>query len=392
MSDGRIRILQVITSLAGGAGFHAYQLTRNLDPQRFAVQLVFGPGYPLDARVAGERLPHHHVRWTRRLNPITTIQGALDLVRILRRERADIVHVHCSLAGVVGRLAARHCGVPHVLFTFHAFASRDYQPAWRKRLFLGIEQVMDRFTNHYCVYSRVFRDLIVAKGISTAKRVSLIPLGIEASDPPTTSARAHARELLGLQTGELVVAMAGRLEPQKGVVYLLRAFGNVLRRIPAARLLIIGDGPLRGTLEREASHLGIGHVIRFAGWRNDLEVLLPGIDLFCLPSLWECIPYVLLEAMAAPIAIVATRVDGVPEYVEEGSCGLLVPPADPGALSEAIVTLLGDPERRRALAATARRRVETAFRQSQMIARYEALYTRVVEAAGTPMVEGGSLG
>ena len=132
MTARRIRILLVTTSMAGGAGLYAYQLARDLDRTRFDLRLAFGPGYPLDRAVAGENLPHHILGWSRNLNPIRTVAGTVDLVQLLRREPVDILHAQCSLAGAIGRPLGRLFRVPHVVFTCHAFASRDYQPAWRQ--------------------------------------------------------------------------------------------------------------------------------------------------------------------------------------------------------------------------------------------------------------------
>lgn len=381
MNGRRIRVLQVITSLAGGAGLNAYQLTRHLDPSRFDVRLVFGPGYPLDAVVERERLPHTKLAWTRQINPLATLRGMYQLAQILRRQRFDIVHTHCSLAGAVGRVMARRFKVPYVLFSVHAFASREYQPAWRKRLFLMIERWLDRFTDRYLVTTNVVQQQIVAKRISTADRVSVVPLGIDIPPLPTGAQRLRARASLGLEDNALMVATAGRLEQQKGYVYLLRAFTDVHAALPAARLVIFGDGPLDSTLRTETSRLGLDRVVLFAGWRTDLGVLLSGCDVFCLPSLWETFGYVLLEAMAARLPIVATRVEGIPEVTGDGQCALLVPPANEGALAAALIALLKDGAQRAMLAELGRQRLEREYTLARMIARVEAIYQELATTA-----------
>lgn len=380
MNGRRIRVLQVITSLAGGAGLYAYQLTRHLDPNRFDVRLVFGPGYPLDAVVERERLPHTELAWTRQINPLATFRGMYELAQLLRMQPVDIVHTHCSLAGAVGRVMARRFKVPYVLFTVHAFASREYQPAWRKRLFLMIERWLDRFTDRYLAATNIVKQQIVAKRISTADRVSVVPLGIDIPPLPTGAQRLRARASLGLEDKALMVATAGRLEQQKGHIYLLRAFADVHAALPAARLVIFGDGPLDSTLRSETSRLGLDRVVLFAGWRTDLGVLLPGCDVFCLPSLWETFGYVLLEAMAAKLPIVATRVDAIREVTGDGQCALLVPPADERALAAALTGLLQDGGRRAALGAAGRERVEREYALARMIGRIEGIYQELAAA------------
>ena len=381
MNGRRIRVLQVITSLAGGAGLYAYQLTRHLDPSRFDVRLVFGPGYPLDAVVKREHLPHTELAWTRQLNPLATLRGMYQLAQILRMQRFDIVHTHCSLAGAVGRVMARCFKVPYVLFSVHAFASHEYQPAWRKRLFLMIERWLDRFTDRYWVTTNIVKQQIVAKRISTADRVSVVPLGINIPPLPTAAQRLRARASLGLENNALMVAAAGRLEQQKGYIYLLRAFADVHAALPAARLVIFGDGPLYSTLRTETSRLGLDRVVLFAGWRTDLDVLLSGCDVFCLPSLWETFGYVLLEAMAARLPIVATRVEGIPEVTGDGHCALLVPPANEEALAAALITLLQDGAQRAMLAELGRQRLEREYTLARMIARVEAIYQELATTA-----------
>lgn len=383
MSERRLRVLHVITSLAGGAGLHAYQLVRHLDASRFDSHLAFGRGYPLDDRVVAEGLPHFPLGWKRSLDPLATARGTWDLFSILRRERFDIVHAHCSLAGAAGRLSARLLGVPRVLFTVHAFASREHQPAWRRAFYLAIERQLDRMTHHYCVSTSVFRDQLLSRGITTSDKISILPLGIELPQAPDQAARLKARALLGLEPEQLAIGTAGRLEEQKGITYLLRAFRRVVDAQPQARLLILGDGPLRARLESEARELGLSESVRFLGWRNDMETLLPGLDLFCLASLWESFGYVLLEAMAAEVPVVATRVGGIPEVVDSEERGRLVPPNDASALAAAMLGLLQDPGERRALAKAGRAHVEARFQLPHMIGALESLYVRLAGASGT---------
>ena len=377
MIPKRIRIMLVTTSMAGGAGLYAYQLARHLNPDKFYFQLVFGPGYPLDRNVEQEKLPHHLLRWSRTLNPIKTFQGTLDLVRLLRRQPVDILHAQCSLAGAIARPVARYCRIPHVVFTCHAFASRDYQPPWRKYAYLAVERSMDRFTDQYYASSNAIRDKIVEKGISSSDRITVIPQGIEIPPPPTPDSRRRARQEFGLSEGELGVVTAGRFEQQKGLIHLIRAWPEVVAALPRVRLVIIGDGPLYPSLRAEAERLGVSGTINFMGWRTDVDALMPGADLFCLPSLWESFGYVLLEAMAARVPVVASAVEGIPEVVSK-QCGVFVPPAEPQALARALTETLRGTAQLAHMADAARARVEREFGLPQMIRRFEAAYLDLV--------------
>lgn len=371
----RIRVLQVITSLAGGAGLNAYHLTRYLDRSRFDVDLAFGPGYPLDHQVAADGLTHHVLRWSRKANPFATLLGTQDVVRLLRRERYDIVHAHCSLAGLAGRLAARWCGVPKIVFTVHAFASRPHQAAWKQRLALEIERRLDPYTDHYCVSTQIFHDQLLQKKIAETRRVSIIPLGIELASVALSREQARAR--LGLPNDAAVVISAGRLESQKGLRYLIEAWSAVRRDVPGAMLVLLGDGPLRGELESLAERLNVRESIYFTGWRTDANELLAAGDLFCLPSLWEAFGYVLLEAMAAGIPIVASDVDGIPEVLMQGRLGKLVPAGDCSSLARAVADLLHDPAERHRLKQTGLQHVHSRYALAGMVEGYATLYERL---------------
>lgn len=384
----RIRILQVITSLAGGAGLQVCQLAQHLDARRFDVRLAFGPGYPLDALVVARGIAHHELPWTRRLAPLALARGTLRLAQLLGRERFDIVHTHCSIAGALGRpLAYWQRGAarrPRVLFTVHAFASRPWQPAWRQRAALAVERALDRCTDHYCVSTHAVRAALCAKGIAPPGRVSVIPLGIEhgPADPARLAdphARARARCDLGLAPDAFAIGAAGRLEEQKGFAHLIRALPMIRQAVPQAVLVIVGAGPLANALARAARSAGVAHATHFTGWRDDLPALLPGFDLFCLPSLWETFGYVLPEAMAAGVPVVASEVEGIPEVLGHGRLGVLVPPANSAALARAIVALAHDAPRRTRLAEAARRHALDEYSLQTMIGRYEVLYQKIHE-------------
>jgi glycosyltransferase involved in cell wall biosynthesis len=383
----RIRVLQVITTLAGGAGEHALALAEGLTPARFDARLVFGRGYPLDQRVAERQLPHDTVSWTRGLAPLATARGAAELAALVRRHRPHIVHAHCSLAGVLARLVARSAGV-RTLFTVHAFASREHQPGWRRRLFLSVERAMDAFTDHYCVATRTYGERVVELGIGTADKISVIPLGIALPAAPSPAQRSAARRRLGLAPEQRAIAAAGRLELQKGLVYLLRALPRVRAALPAARLLIFGDGPLRGELEREARASGHGDAISFLGWREDWAELLPGVDAFCVPSLWESFCYAALQALAAAVPVVATRCDALPEVLRQGRCAVLVPPADARSLADALIALLPDETWRRELGSAGRRHAEEHFDVQRMLRSHEQLYLRLARAGAEQRAAG----
>jgi glycosyltransferase involved in cell wall biosynthesis len=162
------------------------------------------------------------------------------------------------------------------------------------------------------------------------------------------------------------------------VIHLLRAAPQVFGAFPDATIAVVGDGPERDRLRREARRLGLDSRFQFLGERNDAAEVLALFDLFVLPSLWEGLPFVLIEAAALSRPIVATAVDGVPEVLDDGKTGLLVPPGDPPALSEAVIRLLTDRDEAARIGVTARRLVPPRFPLRRMVEQTENLYLDVL--------------
>ncbi len=191
--------------------------------------------------------------------------------------------------------------------------------------------------------------------------------------------REKKRRELSIPPSAKVVGMVARLEAAKGHVYLLEAAREVLRVEPDALFVLVGRGHLREELEAVAARLGIGDHVVFTGFREDMLEIMATFDIFTLPSLWEGLGIVLLEAMAFRLPIVASRVGGITDVVVEGETGLLVPPRDPAALAAALVELLRDGEKRKAMGEKGYRRVAEEFRDETMNEEMLALYEKLFE-------------
>jgi protein-tyrosine-phosphatase len=191
--------------------------------------------------------------------------------------------------------------------------------------------------------------------------VSHLLNGVDLGRVAATRSRKDTRRALGVDDRALLIGTAGRLSPVKGHAGLLRAARIVLEQLPTARVAVAGDGPLAGELRASAVRLGIDRQCLWLGARSDVYDLMSAMDVFVLPSLHEGIPMAVLEAMALGTPVVATNVGGIPEVIQHGTNGLLVPAGDDCALAEACLELAADPTRARALGAAARRTVEEAF-------------------------------
>ena len=377
-----------LTSTAGGGGLHAFYLSRYLPPSLFELTVAFGPGYPLDVQF--DRLGIRVVRlgMSRSISPLRNLRAFFEMYRLIKGGNFHIVCTACSVAGLLGRVAAFVAGVRPSVFVIHAFASRPFRSRSLKYLLSLVERCLDPLTTWYIAVSEHSKRYGVEHGIMPAHKVKVIHNGIPLEDRVAVP-QAEVRAEFMLGPGVPVVGTIGRFEPQKGMSFFLRAAALVRERVPDAEFLIIGDGPLRDELIGLARDLKIWDAVRFTGWRDDISRLLCGMDVFCLPSLWEQFPFVVLEAMAMGRPVVATSVDGVPEAVVPGETGMLAPPENPEALASSIVNLLRNPELARRFGDAARRRVEERFTIQEMIRRYVEFFQEIRptgEAAGAPVI------
>jgi len=208
-------------------------------------------------------------------------------------------------------------------------------------------------------------------------KVLTVHYGLE-QPPSAPDARGQARQQLGYEDDKVLVGVFGRLVRQKGIDVLLEAFPAVCERHPDARLVVVGEGSLRGDLERQAARLGLGDVVMFTGWIENGQALMPACDLIVVPSRWEGFGLVTLEAMGHSLPIVASRTSALPEIVQHDKTGLLVPPEDPAALASTINSLLDNPKRARSFGKAGYRRLGTDFSVDKMVEATLKVYADVV--------------
>jgi glycosyltransferase involved in cell wall biosynthesis len=206
------------------------------------------------------------------------------------------------------------------------------------------------------------------------RQVQVIHNGIYMQAAPGPAARREARRRLGVEPEHVVIGSVGRLDPVKDFPTMVRAFHDVRRVLPQSRLVIIGDGPERPTLGAEIVRLGLTDSVVMTGHREDVASLLPALDIYANSSIFEGVSLTILEAMAAALPVVATRVGGTPEVVLEGETGRLVPARDARIMAKVLLNLASDADTAKRMGANARRRVERHFSIQQMVDRYAAVY------------------
>lgn len=355
------------SSIHGVSRLFSWWLPR-YDASRFEVSLCgLKRPEPASRLLEEQGIPVHHLG-RERFDP----RILFDLVALARKRRARILHVHGYASADFGRLAARRAGAALIL---HEHFADPRMPAYQALA----DRLLAPLTDRAIAVSASTREFLVRDRFVPESRVRLIWNGAPLEEfTPTSPEKARAvREELGLPAKALVVGSIGRLSEQKGHRYLLEAAARVLASRPEARFLVVGDGDLEAELKEQAGRLGIAPRVTFAGHRTDIPSVLGAIDVLCISSTYEGTPLTLFEAMAAGRAIVSTAVDGCREVLEDGVTGLLVPPRDALALSEALLRALDEPALRDGLARAARR-ASARYDIRECVAQMEALYEEVL--------------
>lgn len=345
---GRPRLLLLVTlAEVGGAQTYVSLLVPGLVDRFDVTVAAWGPG-PLRKAVesAGATyVPLQHVR--RAVSPVHDPLGVVELVRLCRRLRPDIVHANSSKAGVLGRLAAWIARVPVRVFTVHGWAFMQYHGA-ASTLYLWLDRLVRPLTTSWICVSERTRDAGVAAHTCAAGRTIVIPNAVDVG--------AAERSRLDSDPPRLV--SVGRLKEPKDFAALVQALARVRSPFCAA---IVGDGPDRPLLAETIRAHDLDARVELLGERDDVPAQLAASDVFVLSSRSEGMPISVLEAMAARVPVVASAVGGVPELVVDGETGLLVAPGDVDGLAHALERLLGDAETRRAFGEAGRRRAEERF-------------------------------
>jgi len=310
------------------------------------------------------------------------MHALVALWRLMRRIRPQIVHTHTAKAGMLGRLAAAFARVPIVVHTYHGHVLSGYFGRVKTGLFRAIESSLALVTDRLVAVSDSVRDDLVARGVAPLRKMRVVPLGLELSQLAGELPRGRLRAEAGFDERAPLVGIVGRLVPVKDVPTFLAAARLVVEASPSVRFVVVGDGEERDRLERVARELGLAAVVRFLGWRRDLASVLGDLDLVVNCSRNEGTPVALIEALAAGRPVVATRVGGTPDLLEDGRYGLLVPPRDAAALAGAMVTVLREPEPAHARARDGQRAVLGKYSVERLLGDMDALYRELLSAKG----------
>lgn len=360
MTPLRVLYIDAETVWRGGQE-QLFTLMTGLRREGHRIDLAAPPEGALGKRAAERGFPVHPYRQRFEWSP----RAFFRLRRILSRARFDVVHDNTPRSIIGAALAARLEGVPvHV-------SSR--------RVVFPLRSPLSRFKYNWCQDSVLcvcgaVRDVLVAGGVKDDK-VEVVYEGVE---PSLFDGPSPPMERCG--PDQVWVGISAALTPEKGHADLLEAMTMLARDDDKVRLLVLGAGPLEAALRRRAADCGLAERVRFEGFRSDADAFVRNVDIFCLPSRSEGFSSAVLAAMANRLPVVATRVGGNPELVEDGVTGLLCPSGAPAALAAALRRLVDSPAERERMGAAGRQRIESSFSMSRKIARTEQVYRKLLES------------
>ena len=387
-----MRVSHVITRLiVGGAQENTLSSVLGLGRiPDWEVELISGPTRgpegslePMARAVPG--LLHLESCLVRPVHPVMDALAYLRLRSHFRRTRPQIVHTHSGKAGIVGRFAARHAGVPRVIHTIHGPSFGPFQGGAANAVFRGAERAAGRQTDHFVVVAEAMARQYLDAGIGAPAQYTRIFSGFDLAPFLRVQRDPELAQRLGIRPGEFVVGKVARLFQLKGHDDLFAAAVEMVRRIPNVRFLLLGDGPWRARFETLAATTPglVGRFI-FAGLVPPSEVsrYLGLMDALVHLSRREGLARVLPQALAAGKPVIAFDCDGAAEVCRDQETGFLLQPGDLPGLVDRVARLAGDPELARSLGATGRSWVRERFSEEALVQSLDALYRRLLQRPG----------
>lgn len=398
-------VLRIIARLnTGGPAIHTVLLTRGLDSDRYRSLLVTGVVDPREGDMGyyAEQMnvvPVVIPELGRRVGAFGAAKVFVQLCALIRRERAAIIHTHTATAGMIGRAAGFVTNVlglltgrprAKLIHTFHGHVFHGYFSPFRTRILLMVERMLSRVTDRIITVSEaVKRDLVERYRVCPASQVTVVPLGLDLGWTTRLGESAGAlRGELGVSRDAVTIGLVGRMTAVKNHALLVEAMA--LLDDDGARVLLIGDGELRGEIEAALVRHGLPRRILLAGWQRDPAKIYADLDIVCLTSRNEGTPVALIEAMAAGRPFVATKVGGVedlvvgeavahPDGFEVFANAILTPADDPQVLAAALQYLVARPGLRQAMGAVAQSAVLKSFSHERLLVEMQAMYDALLE-------------
>jgi len=379
MND-RIKILHIITNLPiGGAQDNTLYTLELLDKGKYDVSLACNLcGEFVERANSIVQCKIYNIKYlAREINLFKDLRATLELVKLMRKEKFQIVHTHSSKPGVIGRIAAFISCVPVLIHTVHGFPFHDFMNIFKRKYLLLVERAMNSITTHLITVSKLNLKKIIDLGLATENKITNIYSGIDFKKFQVLS-KSSIRNELGINPKIRLVGFVGRLSEQKAPLTYSKAIAKVVKLYPDCHFIFVGDGPKRTEIEKFINKKQLDSRVSLLGTRKDIPEIINSLDLFVLSSIYEGLGRSLTEALYCKVPVVATKVDGVPELIQDNKTGLLVPPEDCERLAEAIVYALNNPGKMKRLAKEGHKFVKLHFDVKQMVKKIEIIYEELL--------------
>ena len=370
----RKKIFYLVTKPAwGGAQRYVYDLAASIPKNEFDVSVITGEKGVLKEKLSGAKINSISVpSLSREISPLKDFESFKALMKIFKEENPDIVHANSSKAGAMGAFAARISGIKNIIFTVHGLTTNEERNIISK-IFIAVSYWIGFLSSHKIIAVSKSVENSVRRFPFISGKTTLIHNGIEM--PKFFEKEEARRKILGKSAArETVIGTIAELHPNKGISYLVSAFPEILKREKDARLVIIGEGEEKESLKRLIKKKGLQDKVTLAGHIDGAARYLKAFDIFVLPSITEALGYVLLEAGAAGLPVAASDVGGIPEIIDGGKTGVLIPPKTPLAIAAGVLLLTHDKEFAGNVSKKLREKVEKEFTLSEMLRKTYALY------------------
>ncbi len=377
----KIKVLHVHTlPVISGSGINVLLTMKGLRLKGYDVELATKGDGELIKEVEKEGFKVRVIsHFNQEINLYKDIMALFELIYVIKKYRYDIVHTHNSKAGFIGRLAAKICGTPLVIHTVHGFAFHDFERPWRRKLFIFLERLAAKWADKLIVISNPLKDWGLRLGIGKKEQYVLIYSGIEIDKFKVNIDVNKKKEEFGIRPDELVVGVVAKLWEGKGHECVLKAAKDVIKKVPNVRFMFVGEGYLYRSLKELRDKLGLTDYVIFTGFRKDIPEITSIFDVAVLASYFEGLGRVILEAMVCGKPVVATKVGGIVDIVEDAVTGLLVPPNNQVALSGALVKLLSNEDLRKKIGENAKKRIDERFSSQTMVDKIHLLYSSLIK-------------
>jgi glycosyltransferase involved in cell wall biosynthesis len=385
----QLKVLQITQSAGGGVQKYVIQLCQYLNRSLFTItgccskesrEARNGGDIPFAEAFRQIGIPYVVIPMERAIKPWRDFSCLFAIYKHMKRGTFDLVHTHSSKAGVLARIAARMAGIPVVIYSPHAFSFDGPGNILKKAPYIFFERIAAFFCDAIITDSSTEKDLALKFKIAPNKKIRVIPPSIALKDYSGGISEDDKRtylKKLRVPEGHKVVTMICRLAVQKDPITFILSCQRLMEDCQDVTFLLVGDGPLREACLGSMQETGMNERIKVLGWRRDYKTILRVSDLLVSSSLWEGMPFIVLEAMAFAKAVVATRSTGTVDVINDGENGFLVPPRSPEMLAQKMKWVLERPDIGSAIGKAARETIKDKFCVEKTIPSMEEFYLQL---------------